>query len=169
MDYRKWLEFAKRVGEMKMKENNQGIDLYPNVILSDCVITKISLNDIGVVVGFSAYGFIKKEDDNKYYRTDGAEIVIEGLDMDNISIKEIRTQQLSEELYFDSMYDISTKDFCEKINSKEWKFEVVEEFYSTGGAMYIGQIRNGNKPFWCYIKIRYTNLRYLWNNVRYDW
>lgn len=122
-----------------------------------------------IVVDFSEYGFVKKDSDSdKYYRTDSAQIVVEQCDMDNITIKEIRTQQLSEEMFFDSIYDVEPKVFCENINTGKWKFEVVEEFYSTGRALYIGQIRGNEKNFWCCVKLQFKNLVYLWNEIRYD-
>lgn len=163
------MEFTSRVGEInKMEWKEQGVNLYPDIILSDCTVSEIRINNTEMVLKFSDYGFIKKDRNNKYYRTDGAQVVIEGCDIESVSIKEIRTQQLCEEIYFDSMYDIETKTLFENVNMGKWRLEIVEEFYSTGGGIYIGQIRNEEDVFWFYIKMRYKKLIYLWNNVRYD-
>lgn len=152
---------------MKWKEREE--NKYPEIILSDCQIVNVEMKGGDIVVDFSKYGFVKKDcDSNKYYRTNAAQIVIEQCDMDNLAIKEIRTQQLSEEMFFDSIYDVEPKDFCENINTGKWKFEVVEEFYSTKRALYIGQIRGNEKNFWCCVKLQFKNLVYLWNDIRYD-
>lgn len=149
----------------KEKERNK----YPDIILSDCVITNIQVEGTEITVEFSEYGFVKKDSQrNKYFRTDTAQIVIEQCDIDNVSIKEIRTQRLSEDVYFDSMYDIEFSIFLENVNTGKWKFEIVEEFYSAGGALYIGQIREGENTFWCHVKLQFKNLVYFWNKVRYD-
>lgn len=108
---------------------------YPDIILSDCVITSIQTKEQEVIVNFSEYGFFKKDiQQNKYYRTDAAQIVIEECDIANIAIREVRTHQLSEELYFDSMYDVAPENFQKNVNMEKWSFEIVEEFYSTGEA-----------------------------------
>lgn len=145
------------------------INKYPDIILSDCVITNIQVKGDEITINFSEYGFFKKDSQkNKYFRTDAAQIVFEQSDIDNICIKEIRTQRLSEDLYFDSMYDIDSPIFMENVNTGKWKFEIVEEFYSTGGALYIGKIRADDNSFWCHVKIQFKNLEYFWNEIRYD-
>ncbi len=148
----------------------KGINKYPDIILSDCLITNIQTKGSEVTIKFSEYGFVKKDSQrNKYYRTDAAQIVIEQCEIEDISIKEIRTQRLSEDLYFDSMYDVERKVFLENINAGKWKFEIVEEFYSTGGGLYIGQIRGDQHSFWCHVKLQFKNLVYFWNDIRYDY
>ena len=152
-----------------MMWKEKGYNLYPDIILSDCTVSEIQVKDNGLVLIFSDYGFIKKDMDNKYYRTEGAEIVIEGYNNEELFIKEIRTHQLSEEIFFDSMNDIEFEKLLRNVNSGKWKLEIVEEFYSTGGGVYICQIRDEEDCFWIYIKMRYRNLIYLWNSIRHDW
>lgn len=147
----------------------KGVNKYPDIILSDCLITGIQVNGSDVIAKFSEYGFAKRDGiQNKYYRTDAAEIVIKQCDIANVSIKEVRTQHLSEELYFDSMYDVEPEIFLENINTGKWRFEIVEEFYSAGGGLYIGQIGKEEDSFWCHVKLQFKNLVYFWNEVRYD-
>lgn len=147
----------------------RGINKYPEIILSDCLITNIEIEGENIVVNFDKYGFfIKDSEKGRYYRTDSAQIVIKKCDMKNIVIKEIRTQKLSEELYFDSIYEVEGEIFIKKINMGRWKFEIVEEFYSTRRALYIGQVRENNKFFWLCVKLQFEELLYLWNDIRYD-
>ena len=147
----------------------KGYDLYPKVILSDCTISEIQIKDNKLILIFSSYGFAKKEEDGNYYRTEGAEIIVEDYDRDEILIKEKRLHQLSEELYFESMFDIAFETLLKNVNSGKWKLEIVEEFYATGEGIYICHVREGKGTFWIFIKMRYRNIVYLWNNVRYDW
>lgn len=148
---------------------NKELNKYPEIILSDCSISSIYLETNKIIVDFSKYGFVKKSSsDNKYYCTDGARIIVEECDIDNISIKEIRMQRLNEEEYFETMYDIEPSKFGKNINDGKWKLEIVEEFYATEKAFFVGQIRTKESNFWCQIKIYYKNLVYLWNDLRYD-
>lgn len=158
------------------KEN--GINKYPDVVLHDCLITNIEKKGEDIVVDFDRfdssdkYGFwIKDIEKNIYYRTGSSQIVIKEYDIDYISIKEIRTQQLSEEHFFQTVSDIEPKKFIKKINKGKWKFEVVEEFYSINRLLYIGRIhvaKKHQKSFWCCIKLQFKELIYLWNEIRYD-
>lgn len=162
------MEFTNGIGEeynnVERKRNK-----YPEIMLSDCIIKNIEIKGENIVANFDEYGFfIKDSEKGKYYRTDSAQIVIKKCDMENIAIKEIRTQKLSEELFFDSIYDVEFKKCLTNINMGRWKFEIVEEFYSTRRALYIGQVREKDKSFWLCVKIQFEELLYLWNNIRYD-
>ena len=152
-----------------MAWKEKGYNLYPDIILSDCVISEIQAKDNELVFTFSNYGFIKKEMDNNYYRTDGAEIIVEDYSREELFIKEKRIHQLSEELYFDSMFDVTLESLLRNVNLGKWKLEIVEEFYATGEGIYICQVREEESRFWVYIKMRYRNLIYLWNEVKHDW
>ena len=155
-----------------------GINKYPNVVLHDCLVTNIEKNGDDIIVDFDRfdssgqYGFwIKDIEKNMYYRTGSSQIVIKKYDIDYTSIKEIRTQQLSEKLFFETVSDIEPKVFIKKVNMGKWKFEVVEEFYSTDRALYIGRIhtkKKNQKSFWCCIKLQFKELLYLWSEIRYD-
>jgi len=162
-----FFQVNRRKKEMKWKHKE--LNKYPDILLSDCSLTNIALEGNQIIVNFSEYGFFKRDSqEDKYYRTDGSQIVIEGCDYDNISIKEIRTQQMSEELYFETMYEIEIKDFIENINTGKWRLEIVEEYYAMGSGFYISQIRTNNNCFRCYINIRFKNLTYLWSDIGYD-
>lgn len=155
---------------MMWKES--GVNKYPEIVLSDCSITNIEKKGDDIVVDFGENGFaIKDIQKSAYYRTTPSQVVIKGCDIDNIEIKEIRTQQLSEELFFESAYDVESEYFIKKINKGKWKFEVVYEFYSCVGALYIGHVnskKKKQKSFWCCVMLQFKELLYLWNEIRYD-
>lgn len=153
-----------------------GTNKYPEVTLHDCMITNIEKSGDDIAVDFDKfdsygkYGFwLKDIETGRYYRTGFSQIVIKECDIDDITIKEIRTQRLSEKLYFDTVYDIEFNHFMKKINKGAWTFEIVYEFYSGIGALYIGQIHNKkHESFWCCIKLNFKELCYFWNEIRYD-
>jgi len=144
--------------------------IYPDVVLSDCYIANIEVIKGEIILNFSELGIFKKDiKKNNYYRTKGAQVIIKGCDFDAISIKEIRTQKLSEDLYYESMYDIDAKIFFDNINSGKWKMEIVEEFHSMQKGFYTVRIRTEQDAFWCHIKLYYKNLIYSWGDIRYDY
>ena len=104
MDSEKWLVFIEIVKEIDMKWKNQDINKYSDIILSDCQIEKIQKERNDIIISFSEYGFIVKNcNDNKFYRTDGAQIVLKECEMDELSIKKIETQQSSVASFCESM------------------------------------------------------------------
>lgn len=139
---------------------------YPNVVLSDCSVIKIQVEDQRIVATFSPYGFIvKNAEDDKYYRTDGGQLIFDGCDIDILEIKEIRTERLPEETYFETMRSIELGHFLDRINSRSWVLEIVEEFYALGKGFYIGQVHTDKDTFWCHIKIYFQDLTYCWTNT----
>ncbi len=157
-------------GNLYMQWKEKDINIYPNVILSDCQIAHIEMEGDNIAIDFSKYGFFRKDNlSNKYYRTDAGKIVVEQCDVDNVSIKEIRNHQLSDDVFCNSMYDVEPSVFSNNINTGKWRFEIIEEYYASGSALYIGQIREDDKKFKCCIKVQYKDLIYLWNEIRYDY
>lgn len=143
--------------------------VYPDIILSDCLIVGITVKGEKILIDFSELGFaVKDEKSGSYYHTNGAQIVMEECELDDLSITEIRTQQLSDELYFDSVYNLENKDFLNNINSGKWEFEIVEEYYSVNGGLYLGKVWEKEESFWCCVKIRFKELKYLWNDLNYE-
>ncbi|MBD5470024.1 MAG: hypothetical protein HDR19_02590 [Lachnospiraceae bacterium] len=151
---------------------HNGINKYPEIILHDCSIANIEKEGDDIVVDFDKRGFwVKDFEKDMYYRTHSARIVIKDYDADYLTITEIRTQQLSEKKFFETVHEVKPKCFIKNINKGKWIFEVVEEFYSEGRALYIGQVQNKKKyqkSFWCCVKLEFKELLYLWNEIRYD-
>lgn len=148
---------------------NMASNKYPDIILHDCFIIGINMDNDNIVLNFSEYGFFvfDKEKGNSF-RTNGAQIVIEGCVVEDISIEEERMQKLGEDVFYKTLYEIKTSDFFENINSKKWSFEIVEEFYASGAGFFTGRIGTKDDRFWCHIKIYFKNLVYHWNDICYD-
>jgi hypothetical protein len=158
-----------RKEECKMKWKESGLNQYSDIVLSDCHITNIEVINGEVVLSFSEWGFFKKDTKSgEYYRTEGAQIAIQGCDFDSISIQEIRAQRISEEVHFKSMYDVDEKKFLNNINTGRWRLEIVEEFNSIGRGFYTARIHQEEESFWCYIKLYFKDLVYSWGDIRYD-
>lgn len=148
--------------EWKMNVKN----VYPNIVLSDCIVDGIHIDGENVIINFFNSGFIIKENNSsKYYRTYNSQIIFEKCDIRNCSIKFVyKNKKISKE---NIVKDMELNTFFKNISTEKWHFEVVEEFYSVVGGMYIGKVRNQKKSFWCYIKIYFENIIYLWNEVDY--
>lgn len=146
---------------------NKVINPYPDILVSDCSVESIQIDKDTITLTFSEYGFFKRNHEkNRYYRTNGAQIIIEDGDIENLSIKEVRTHRLSEEIYFESMYEIKPKDFLNNINTGKWRMVIVEELYAVNGGFFIARVREKESSFWCHIKLQFKNLIYLWNDCR---
>ena len=147
--------------------NEKKFNQFDDISLSDCHITKIQKIENDVVIKFSEDGFFARDNkSNKFYRTDGAQIIIERCDIDNISIKEIRGHKLSDDIYFETMYDIQIAKFIKNINEGIWNLEIVEEYPLKGKGYYITWISEDDNYFWCHIKLQYENLIYMWNKIK---
>lgn len=152
---------------MQWKENKE--NQYPNIALSDCVVKGIRIKEDKIKVIFSEYGFfIKESKDNAYYRTFPAEILIKGCTLDYTTIKLLRMEQLADGRYIEIAEDVEAMDFIEYVNTEKWSLELVQEFYSCTGGLYVGRIGEGEKFFWCYIKLYFEKIVYFWNEINYD-
>lgn len=141
---------------------------YPDVMLSDCIIDGIQMDNLNVVIRFSKTGIIVKESNNlQYYRTHAAQVILKNCDINNISMKMIQKKGGIINRKTEILRDICVKKFYNNIANAKWRFEVVEEFYSDVGGIYIGKVRNGKESFWCYIKVYFNDILYLWNEIDY--
>lgn len=151
---------------MKYRKTNA----YPGVILHDCVMDEIIAVDENISVKFSTSGvYVWVEAQNNYYRTGPAMIEILGCDTDNISIQEIRTNQISQKIFYRSMYEVKPSAFVRQINSGKIKVTVLEEYYAVHSACLILRIQERDKKgYFAHIKMQYDSLQYSWDTVRQD-
>lgn len=150
---------------MKWKMNLENV--YPNIILSDCIIDDIYIDGENVIMNFFDSGFIIKDyNSSKYYRTYSSQIILEKCDISNSSIKFVCKKR--KKLKVNIVKEMEFNTFFKNISTSKWRFEVVEEFYSDVGGMYIGKVRSQKESFWCYIKIYFKNIIYFWNEVDYQ-
>lgn len=153
--------------EWKMSAKNE----YPNIILSDCIVDGIQIDNQNIIMKFSESGIVIKESSNsKYYRTRAAQIILENCDMDEVLIKFVYKKKGIIKTKADILKDMKLDTFFQNISTAKWHFEIVEEFYSDLGGIYIGKVRKQKVSFWCYIKIYFENIIYFWDEVdyRYD-
>ena len=151
---------------MKYRKTNA----FPDVILHDCVVDEITAVKETISVKFSTSGvYVWVEAQNNYYRTGPAMIKILGCDTDNISIQEIRTNQISQEIFYRSMYEVKPSEFIRWANSGKIKVTVLEEYYAVHSAYLILRIQERNKKgYFAHIKMQYDSLQYFWDAVRPD-
>lgn len=141
---------------------------YPHIMISDCLVDEIQLVNQDIILKFSTYGIIisNKEKSNSY-RTKEAQIVLENCDISNISIKYIRRQRKITGVK-NVVQDLEFNTFINNISKGVWKLEMVEEYYSVIGGMYIARIFSKRERFWCYIQINFKDISYYWNEIDYS-
>lgn len=163
------MEFTKIIGVVKM-ESKRMINISSDISLSDAIVCEITNCKNDITVNFSEHGgFFKKDKNNgKYYRTSESSLILKDCNIDDISIKEIRMHKISEGLYCETMMDISLCDFLSNINSGEYTFEFVEEFYNSGKALFIGYVKKDDDHFWCHIKLSCGDIVCYWKELKYD-
>lgn len=153
-----------------MKWRNSELNKYPDIILHDCFVDEIQPINDNLVLTFSKYGFFKIiKEKNNYFRTKGGEIVVQGCLVEECSTSIVKTYQQTEQGFADLVFDIEVSDFIQKVNTKEWKLEIVEEFYASNACLFKGMIHSKQENMWCYIKLFYKSLEYQWNEVCFDW
>lgn len=148
---------------MKYRKTNA----FPGVILHDCVVDEITAVDENISVKFSASGvYVWVEAQNNYYRTGPAMIEILGCDTDNISIQEIRTNQISQKIFYRSMYEVKPSVFVRNVNAGKIRVTVLEEYYAVHSAYLILRIQERDKKgYFAHIKMQYNLLQYSWDTV----
>lgn len=151
---------------MKYRKTNA----FPGVILHDCVVDEITAVGENLSVKFSTSGvYVWVEKQNNYYRTGPAMIEILGCDTDNISIQEIRTNQISQKIFYRSMYEVKPSVFVRRVNSGKIRATVLEEYYAVHSTYLILRIQeHGKKGYFAHIKMQYASLQYSWDTVRQD-
>lgn len=152
---------------MNWKEQRE--NAYPNIILSDCLVDEIQVNDKDIILKFLKHGFVIRDDEDlHYYRTKSAQIIMKECDIENISIQLVNRKRGVNRREIQFITDIELQTFLNHILSKRWNYEIVEEYYSALGGFFIGQITESKKSMWCYLKIQFKNIVYLWDEVNYE-
>lgn len=152
---------------MNWKEQKE--NAYPNIILSDCLVDEIQVNDKDIILKFLKHGFVIRDDgDAHYYRTKSAQIILKECDIDNISIQLVYRKRGVNGKVIHIIKDIELRTFFNNILKKRWSYEIIEEYYSALGGLFIGKIRESKKSMWCYIKMQFKNIVYLWDEVNYE-
>lgn len=152
---------------MNWKEQRE--NAYPNIILSDCLVDEIQVDDNDIILKFLKHGFVISDDgDSRYYRTKSAQIIVKECDIDNISIQLVYRKREVNGKVIHIIKDMELQKFLNNILTKRWSYEITEEYYSALGGLFIGKIRESKKSMWCYIKMQFKNIVYMWDEVDYE-
>ena len=152
---------------MNWKEQRE--NAYPDIILSDCLVDEIQVDDNDIILKFLEHGFvIRDNEDSHYYRTKSAQVIVKECDIDNISIQLVYRKREVNGKVIHIIKDIELQTFFNNTLSKRWSYEITEEYYSALGGLFIGKIRESKKSMWCYIKMQFKNIVYMWDEVDYE-
>ena len=152
-----------------MNWREQRENAYPNILLSDCSVDEIQVTEKDIIIKFLKHGFVIRDDgDSRYYRTKSAQIIVKECDINNISIQLVYRKRGVSRKEIHIVKDIDLPIFLNNILTKRWSYEIVEEYYSALGGLFIGQIKESKKAMWCYIKMQFKDIVYLWDEVNYE-
>ena len=108
----------------------QQINAFPSVILHDCSIRRVFTRERDLVVDLDDFGFfVKVPEQDNYFRTGPARLIFTCCDPDDLEIKEVRTHHLTEDQFFDSMYDVSPQEVARRVNEGSVHLTFLEEYY----------------------------------------
>jgi hypothetical protein len=148
---------------------------YPNIILHDCIIEKVMIENEIITFEFDDSGFWIGADNpqnpyQKILRTDKAEVKFTDCDLDFSSVRVFKQKRFIRKTIFTTANNISLYDFASLINSGKYRFEFVDEYYASRSAMFGGYLRTERKPYHveCQLEMRYTDMIYSWNRICED-
>lgn len=153
---------------MMINWENRWENAYPNIILSDSVIDDLKIDNRNIVLDLKDIGFAIKCN-GKYYRSKSAQVIFDNCDNENVIIKRIHRKKKINGAIINVMDEIEINDFFTNISSRKWKFEVVEEYYSTMGGLFIGKIRQRKCSEWCLVKMQFKSMVYYWDKIDYSY
>ena len=148
---------------------------YPDIILHDCFIEKAFVKDESLFFYFDKYGFwINKNNEqnpyNEILRTDESSLEFTNINEDDVDITIFEDIRIFNRLIMKKIKNITLKDFISKLNSKEWNYEFVNEYYGDNTVMFCGYISStkGGYSSYMQIEIIYDDMIYYWNKIYED-
>lgn len=133
------------------------------VLLHDCALQHIAVQDGGLVLDFDRYGFfVQVPEQGRYFRAYPARLTLQSFDPDSLSIQEDTVRRDEAGTYFHALYDIRPEDFFRQINNGSLRAVFVEEYYGSGAAHFV---------LWCertqqfHVSLSYHALLYEWDAV----
>ena len=148
---------------------------YPNIVLHDCRIVKVLIENKDLIFEFDDNGFWLTENNKlnsfrKTLRTDRAQVRFKNIDQDFTHIYVFKNICLFKKSIFTIRKEISLEDFCSKINCGIWQFEIVDELYAYRNVVFNGGMFFNKKPYHreCQVQIFFETMTYLWNKICED-
>lgn len=147
---------------------NRWENAYPNIILSDSVIDDLKIDKRNIVLDLKGTGFAINCN-GKFYRSKSAQVIFESCDSENVIIKRIHRNRKINGAIINLIDEIEINVFLTNISNRKWKFEVVEEYYSAMGGLFIGKIREEKCSEWCLVKMQFKSMVYYWDKIDYSY
>ena len=148
---------------------------YPNIILHDCKITKISKENNDLIFEFNDKGFWIGKDNkhnpyNKILRTGKSMIRFVEYEQeftDNYIFKEYR---LMGKTILTKRLEVSFDYIISQINAGKWQFEFIDEFYGWRKAEFDGYIWLNKKPYCmeAQLQLNFKEMLYFWDEIYED-
>ena len=135
---------------------------YPAISISDCITSKIIVDENTVTFRFDDIGvWVKNNEFDSFHRTKKAILSLYKCDIENIDLFILKEKRIfgkacriREYLEFD--------EFVSGINAEEFHFEIVQEYKSNMGSLFVGRVRNKKAKADCYLQIEYKRYGVLY-------
>ena len=148
---------------------------YPNISLHDCIIERVRFDGKDIVFTFDDMGFWvgKNHPQNPFgelLRTDKAELRLENAVADSFSVSLHKKWRFARKNLLTTQKVLSLAVFAAKINSRQWTFEFVDEYYGYHRALFCGVVRAAKAPYLidAQMEVQYEKSRYCWNAIHED-
>ena len=138
---------------------------FPTISVSDSVIDNIQIVNSTITFRFNNNGFcVRNAKDKSYRRVSNAQFVLFNCAVENIDIFILEeTHIFIRKKYVKKHLDFNS--FTQNVNNKNWRFEVIQEYKSDVGGLFIGHILGMRKTHnLCYLRIDYGRFGYKYND-----
>ena len=118
---------------------------------------KIEVSEGNIYLYFDDYGIWERKGSGEFQRERNIKIVYCGCDIDNVTIRIIRSKKtLFKTVFFET--DLDLKTFISKINSELWKCQIIQEYYCEIGSSISMMLKEGNKRLRCTFELEYKDM-----------
>lgn len=136
---------------------------YPTISISDSIVSEIMIDSNTVVFKFDNPGlWIKNNDEDCFHRTRKSVLTLYDCDIDNINIFLLTEKYISGEKQRIKEY-LEFEEIVDYINKKTMSYEIVQEYKSDIGSMFVGRIRDKKLKADCYLQIDYKKLGFTYD------
>lgn len=129
------------------------------VSLSDSIIEKIGKTEDELIFYFLQYGFGIKKENGIFERIPNTLVDMCKVNFEDSNIVCLSKCNFTDRIFYEKLY-VSFDELVEKVNSREWKLEIIQEYNYDIGSFYSCRLSAGNNRVDCYIRIEHKTKVY---------
>ena len=143
---------------ISFKKKNKSVE-YPLISISDCYVERIMILEQSVSIRFKDKGFwIREGADEEWHRVSKSTVqfndcIVEDTNFVSISILKLFNKA------FKYVREIDFHKLASKVNSEEWKLEVVQDYVSETGSFFVCRLqrKKGIREY-AYLEVRHNEM-----------